>query len=247
MNSPRFADDFIYLAFSYWVSIYFDWWSAWHLSHWGIYWCLKARQAIFQTYHGEEKRCSVRLYLQLFVGGRMSYLRYLCLFAYSGVLCVCFIVLRLMNPMLLVSLDCQFVIAPSVSSYVYLYFYDIMIAPSVSSYVYLYFYDIMIAPSVSSYVYLYFYDIMIAPSVSPYVYLYFYDIMIAPSVSSYVYLYFCDIMMMSALYKTNTFSLLSIILSEWNNRPWATCRSIWTHNPDSGITSLCSYLCMLYG
>jgi len=31
------------------------------------------------------KRCSVRLYLQLFVGGLMSYLCYLCLFAYSGV------------------------------------------------------------------------------------------------------------------------------------------------------------------
>jgi hypothetical protein len=32
-----------------------------------------------------EKRCSVRLYLQLFVGELMSYSRYLCLFAYSGV------------------------------------------------------------------------------------------------------------------------------------------------------------------
>jgi len=31
------------------------------------------------------KRCSVRLYLQLFVGGRISSLRWLCLFAYSGV------------------------------------------------------------------------------------------------------------------------------------------------------------------
>jgi hypothetical protein len=31
------------------------------------------------------KRCSIRLYLQLFVGGLMSYLRYLCLFAYSDV------------------------------------------------------------------------------------------------------------------------------------------------------------------
>jgi hypothetical protein len=31
------------------------------------------------------KRCSVRLYLQLLVGGSMSYLRYLCLFAHSGV------------------------------------------------------------------------------------------------------------------------------------------------------------------
>jgi hypothetical protein len=28
-------------------------------------------------------RCSVRLYLQLFVGGSMSYLRSLCLFAHS--------------------------------------------------------------------------------------------------------------------------------------------------------------------
>ena len=32
-----------------------------------------------------EKRCSVRLYFQLFVGELMSYSRYLCLFAYSGV------------------------------------------------------------------------------------------------------------------------------------------------------------------
>jgi ABC-type Co2+ transport system permease subunit len=31
------------------------------------------------------KRCSVLLYLQLFVGGFISYLRYLCLFAHSGV------------------------------------------------------------------------------------------------------------------------------------------------------------------
>ena len=30
-------------------------------------------------------RCSVRLYLQLFVGGLMSYLRYLFLFAYGGI------------------------------------------------------------------------------------------------------------------------------------------------------------------
>jgi hypothetical protein len=30
-------------------------------------------------------RCSVRLYLQLFVGGLMSYLRFLCFFAHSGV------------------------------------------------------------------------------------------------------------------------------------------------------------------
>jgi hypothetical protein len=32
------------------------------------------------------KACSVRLYPLLFVGGFVSYLRYLCLFGYSGVL-----------------------------------------------------------------------------------------------------------------------------------------------------------------
>ena len=78
------------------------------------------------------KRCSVRLYLQLFVGGRMSYLRYLCLFAYSGVQhimsCVFFIFvlctlccqflffLRLGYPMLPDSLDCPFLIDPWVLS-----------------------------------------------------------------------------------------------------------------------------------
>ena len=61
------------------------------------------------------KRCSVRLYLQLFVVGLMSYLRQLCSFQQSGVqhilCCVfCFVLLRLVYPMLLVSLDCLFVI-----------------------------------------------------------------------------------------------------------------------------------------
>jgi hypothetical protein len=53
------------------------------------------------------KRCSVRLYLQLFVGGLTSYLHYLCLFAYSGVhivLCFCFVFLRLCT------LCCQFLL-----------------------------------------------------------------------------------------------------------------------------------------
>jgi len=36
-------------------------------------------------YDSHIKRCSVRLYLQLCVGGVMSYLRYLCLFTYSVV------------------------------------------------------------------------------------------------------------------------------------------------------------------
>ena len=42
------------------------------------------------------KRCSVRLYLELFVGGRMPYLRYLCLFTHSGVqhiLCCVFVLI----------------------------------------------------------------------------------------------------------------------------------------------------------
>ena len=43
----------------------------------------------------------------------MSYLRYLCLFPYSGVhhvLCFCFVGLRLAYPMLSVSLNCPFVL-----------------------------------------------------------------------------------------------------------------------------------------
>jgi hypothetical protein len=47
----------------------------------------------------------------------MSYLRYLCLLAYGGVqhiLCCVRVFLRLVYPMLPVSLDCQFLIATSV-------------------------------------------------------------------------------------------------------------------------------------
>jgi hypothetical protein len=54
---------------------------------------------------------------------RTLYLRYLCPFVYSGVqhiLCFCFVFLRLVYPMLSVSLDCPFLIAPSVFSNVYL-------------------------------------------------------------------------------------------------------------------------------
>ena len=68
------------------------------------------------------KRSSVNLYLQLFVGGLMSYLRYLWLFAYSGVQhilwCVFVLlvfVLCLVYPMLPVSLNCPILIEPSVS------------------------------------------------------------------------------------------------------------------------------------
>ena len=66
-------------------------------------------------------RCLIHLYPQLLPGGLMSYLRYLCLFTYSGVqhiLCCVFALFffRLMYPMLPVSLDCPFLIAPLVFS-----------------------------------------------------------------------------------------------------------------------------------
>jgi hypothetical protein len=70
-----------------------------------------------------KKLCSVRLYLQLFSGGLVSYLRYICFLAYSGVNTYCvvflFFCLRLVCPMLSVSLDCPFLIAPLVFSNVY--------------------------------------------------------------------------------------------------------------------------------
>jgi hypothetical protein len=54
----------------------------------------------------------------------MSYLRYMCLFTYSGVqhiMCCVFalFLLRLVYPMFPVSLDCPFLIVPSVFSNVY--------------------------------------------------------------------------------------------------------------------------------
>ena len=53
------------------------------------------------------KRCSVRFYLQLFVGRLMSYLRYMCLLAYGGVqhiLCFVFVLFVFV----LCTLSCQF-------------------------------------------------------------------------------------------------------------------------------------------
>jgi hypothetical protein len=67
------------------------------------------------------------LYQQkLFVGGIMSYLRYLCLFAYSNaqhILCCvfCLIYFCLVYPMLPVSLDFPFLIVASGFSNVYLH------------------------------------------------------------------------------------------------------------------------------
>ena len=67
------------------------------------------------------KRCSSFLYLQLCIQGLVSYLRYLCLLAHSGVQhilgCVfCLVCPQLVYPMLPVSLDCSFFIVPSVVS-----------------------------------------------------------------------------------------------------------------------------------
>ena len=60
----------------------------------------------------------------MFVEGRMSYLRYLCLFVHSGVqriLCCVFVLVLfvLYVPMLLISLDRPFLIATSVFTNVY--------------------------------------------------------------------------------------------------------------------------------
>jgi len=55
----------------------------------------QSRHVVFEILlHRSIKQCSVRVYRQLFVGGLMSYLHYLCLFAHSGVqhiLCCVFI------------------------------------------------------------------------------------------------------------------------------------------------------------
>ena len=73
------------------------------------------------------KRCSVRLYIQLFVGRRMSYLRYLCLFAQSfqHIWCCVFILLFFVVCVPYVagfSLHYLFLIAPSILSNVYFLF-----------------------------------------------------------------------------------------------------------------------------
>ena len=68
------------------------------------------------------KRYPFRLYPQLFVGGVTSCKRYLCLSAHSGfqhILYCVFVCLRLVYPMLPVSLDCPLLIVPSVFSNVY--------------------------------------------------------------------------------------------------------------------------------
>ena len=59
------------------------------------------------------KLCAFCLYLQLFVRGLTSYLRYVCLFVYGGVSFVLFVViLCLAFPMLPISLDCPLLYCP---------------------------------------------------------------------------------------------------------------------------------------
>ena len=71
------------------------------------------------------KWCSVHLCLQLYVGGWISYLRFLCFLADRGILHILccgfflFVFHRFVYPMLSVSLNCSFLIAPSVFSNVY--------------------------------------------------------------------------------------------------------------------------------
>jgi hypothetical protein len=65
--------------------------SIYDYSHWiwpSLIWCTYWIAFELRFPH---KKCSVRLYLQLFVGGLMSYSRYLCLFVVSNTYCVLFL------------------------------------------------------------------------------------------------------------------------------------------------------------
>jgi hypothetical protein len=60
----------------------------------------------------------------------MSYLHYLCLFSYKSdqhILCFSFVCFHLVHPMLWVSMDCPFLIAPSYSLTFISYIYNIYI------------------------------------------------------------------------------------------------------------------------
>ena len=66
------------------------------------------------------KRCSVPLYLLLFVRGPMSYLHFSFVWCPTHImLCSCFVFLHLVYTILPVSLDCQILIAPSLFFNVY--------------------------------------------------------------------------------------------------------------------------------
>jgi hypothetical protein len=63
----------------------------------------------------------------------MFYLRYLCLLAHSGVQHI-FFFLRLVYPMSPVSLDCPFLVAPSIFSNVYLHMFNMQSVPKLTIY-----------------------------------------------------------------------------------------------------------------
>jgi len=64
----------------------------------------------------------------------MSYLRYVCLFAYSGVQRIlCCVFLRILYTVLPVSLDCPCLIAPLVFPNVYLKTFDLIVKEVVTS------------------------------------------------------------------------------------------------------------------
>ena len=84
--------------------------------------CLRSE---FRVVVSAYERCSVCLYLQLFIGG-LNVLFTLFVFVCVKwcpthiVLCFCFVCLHVVYPILPVSPDCQFLIAPSVFSNAYL-------------------------------------------------------------------------------------------------------------------------------
>jgi hypothetical protein len=91
------------------------------------------------------KRCSVRFYLELFVEGFYSYLRYLCLFTYSGVQRIVYCVfvlffLHLVYPMLSVSLGFSSSCIPYVVSFSVFFFilYTLMLSVSLGFFFILY-------------------------------------------------------------------------------------------------------------
>jgi len=126
-NIRRIIKHYIYLKVMYWL------WVTWHLSSPSEFWWGPCFSSFFLVFCVvilcvftlwvscwllfRIKRCSVRLCLQLFVGGLMSYLRCFCLCAHSGVQNILRCVFhRIACSMLPVSLDCPFFISPSVFS-----------------------------------------------------------------------------------------------------------------------------------
>ena len=94
------------------------WWSSFQF--FGLSYYVSEIRAVMSVMISSYTRCPVRLYLQLFVGGLVSYLRYLCLLVHSGVQHIlCCFLLWFSSSMLQVPLDCSCLIASSVFSNVY--------------------------------------------------------------------------------------------------------------------------------